>query len=216
MKRKPFRGEHSRLAVLASSVLAGVGVMLLIASGAIAKQTAPTSKASSVVISTRSVSNLGTVLVNAKGLTLYIFVPDKRKSVTCVGGCAIAWPPLKLVAGAKPAAAGKVESKLLGSDPDHAFRVVTYDGWPLYTWLGDKSPGQATGQALNVNGGLWYVISPTGTVIHTKVSSGSTTSKTKASSDGCPPGETIAQASPSGDNDADNSAGGADDHDGCL
>lgn len=213
--RKPFRGVHSRFVVLASSVLAVTGVMLLVASGAIAKQTASTTKASSVVISTRSISKLGTVLVNAKGLTLYIFVPDKRKRVTCVGGCAVAWPPVKLVAGAKPAAAGKVNSKLLGSDADHAFRVVTYDGWPLYTWLGDRSPGQATGQALNVNGGLWYVISPTGTVIHTKASSGPTT-KPKGNADGCPPGETIAQASPSGDNDADNSAGGADDHDGCL
>ena len=212
---KRFTGAQLKLTVLASSVLAVAAVMLPVASGATANQTTSATKASSVVISTRSLSKLGTVLVNAQGRTLYIFVPDKHKSVTCKGGCAIAWPPVKLTGSAKAVAAGKAESKLLGSDKDGAFRVVTYNGWPLYTWLGDRSPGQATGQALNVNGGLWYVISPTGTVIHTKASSGSTTTTTKSST-GCPSGETIAQASPSGDNDADNSAGGADDHDGCL
>jgi predicted lipoprotein with Yx(FWY)xxD motif len=46
--------------------------------------------------------------------------------------------------------------------------VVTYKGWPLYTYVADTAPGQATGQAVNLNGGLWYVISPDGKVITQK------------------------------------------------
>ena len=47
-------------------------------------------------------------------------------------------------------------------------RVVTYNKWPLYTYIGDTAPGQAKGQALNLNGGLWYVLSPSGKVIKAK------------------------------------------------
>jgi predicted lipoprotein with Yx(FWY)xxD motif len=122
-----------------------------------------------VKISTRKLPKLGTVLVNSKGRTLYMFVPDKRKKVTCVGSCAAAWPPVKLPKGSKAVAVGKVKAVLLGSDRDPAGgRVVTYNKWPLYTYIGDTAPGQAKGQALNLNGGLWYVLSPSGKVIRTK------------------------------------------------
>ncbi len=122
-----------------------------------------------VKISTRKLPKLGTVLVNAKGLTLYMFVPDKQKKVTCLHTCALVWPPVKLAKGHRAVAAGKAKAALLGSDPDPAGgRVVTYNKWPLYTYVVDKKPGQATGQALNLNGGLWYVLSPSGKVIKTK------------------------------------------------
>jgi predicted lipoprotein with Yx(FWY)xxD motif len=122
-----------------------------------------------VKISTRKLPKLGMVLVNAKGRTLYMFVPDKRKKVTCVGTCAKVWPPVKLPKGAKAVAAGKAKASLLGSDRDPAGgRVVTYNKWPLYTYVADTAPGQAKGQALNLNGGLWYVLSPSGKVIRTK------------------------------------------------
>jgi predicted lipoprotein with Yx(FWY)xxD motif len=125
---------------------------------------------SSVVVSTRKLPKLGTVLVNSKGLTLYMFVPDKRKKVTCVKSCAVIWPPLKLAKGAKPVASGKAKASLLGSDPNPGGGgVVTYNKWPLYTYITDSAPGQAKGQALNLNGGLWYVLSPSGKVIKTKL-----------------------------------------------
>ena len=122
-----------------------------------------------VKISTRKLPKLGSVLVNSKGRTLYMFVRDKRKKVTCVGSCAAAWPPVKLPKGSKAVALGKVKAALLGSDRNPAGgRVVTYNKWPLYTYIGDTAPGQAKGQALNLNGGLWYVLSPSGNVIRTK------------------------------------------------
>ncbi len=122
-------------------------------------------------ISTRTLSGLGTVLVNAKGDTLYTFAPDKAKKVTCVGGCAAVWPPLALASGQKPAVSGQAKSSLVGSDPNPAGgRTVTYAGWPLYSYVTDTSPGSAHGQALNLNGGLWYVIAPSGKLITTKAS----------------------------------------------
>jgi predicted lipoprotein with Yx(FWY)xxD motif len=114
-------------------------------------------------VQTKTLKKLGTVLVNSKGRTLYMFVPDHQKRVTCKGSCAVAWPPLKLKTGQKPTAGGAARKKLLGMDG----RVVTYNRWPLYTYVGDSKPGQANGQAQNLNGGLWYVLSPAGKVIKT-------------------------------------------------
>ncbi len=110
---------------------------------------------------------VGTALVDQAGRTLYIFEPDHHAKVTCVGSCASVWPPLKLSSGQSATATGQATSSLLGSDPDpEGGRVVTYDGWPLYTYVGD-TVGHAAGQGLNTSGGLWYVISPSGTVITT-------------------------------------------------
>lgn len=124
-----------------------------------------------VTISTGNVHGLGTVLVDSKGRTLYMFVPDKQKSVTCVKSCAAAWPPVKVAKGEKIVAAKGIKASLLGSDANPSGgRVATYAKWPLYTYVGDQKPGQATGQALNLNGGYWYVLTPAGKVLKTKLS----------------------------------------------
>lgn len=115
-------------------------------------------------VSTRKVGKLGTILVNSKGFTLYMFVPDKQKKVTCKGSCAVVWPPLKVKKGQKPTAGGAAKQKLLGTDGT----VVTYNHWPLYTYVTDTKPGQASGQAIKQSGGFWYVLSPSGAVIKKK------------------------------------------------
>jgi len=121
------------------------------------------------VVQTKNVKGLGVILVNGSGRTLYMFKPDKQKRVTCKGQCAAIWPPMKLKAGQKATAAGAAKKSLLGSDPNPSGgRVVTYNRWPLYSYVADSKPGQATGQALNLNGGLWYVLSPSGKVITKK------------------------------------------------
>jgi predicted lipoprotein with Yx(FWY)xxD motif len=150
--------------------LTAAAATTLVTATAFATGSAKTSAGTTVVkISTRKLPKLGTVLVNAKGRTLYMFVPDKRKKVTCVRTCAAVWPPVKLPKGAKAVAAGKAKASLLGSDRNPTGgRVVTYNKWPLYTYVADTAPGQAKGQALNLNGGLWYVLSPSGKVIRTK------------------------------------------------
>jgi predicted lipoprotein with Yx(FWY)xxD motif len=115
------------------------------------------------------VPGLGVILVNAEGRTLYTFAPDKKSKVTCTSSCAAVWPPVTLTAGGAPAAAKQIKASLLSSDANPSGgKVVTYAGWPLYTYVGDSGPGTAAGQALNLNGGLWYVITPAGTVITKK------------------------------------------------
>ena len=134
--------------------------------------TAPTGTGGSgpQTISTRNLPGLGPVLVNSQGHTLYMFVPDKQVKVTCVGSCAAVWPPVALASGQRAVASGGVKASLLGSDPNPSGgQVVTYNKWPLYTYVPDTAAGDHDGQAINVNGGLWYVMSPAGAVITKKV-----------------------------------------------
>jgi predicted lipoprotein with Yx(FWY)xxD motif len=146
-------------------------VSMVVVALALAGTAASAKTSKSVVVTTRKVPKLGTILVDSQGRTLYMFVPDKQKKVTCTGACAAVWPPLKLAKGAKAVAKGSAKKALLGHDTDPAGgSVVTYHGWPLYTYVADTSAGKASGQALNLNGGLWYVLSPSGKVIKTKLS----------------------------------------------
>lgn len=118
-----------------------------------------------VTVTASSVSGLGTVLVNSSGHPLYMYVPDHHRAVTCTAAdnCDSDWPPLMLPPGDTLAAGPGVKSSLLASDPDPAGgRVVTYDGWPLYTFANDDLSGVATGQGLDDDGGLWYVLRPSG------------------------------------------------------
>jgi predicted lipoprotein with Yx(FWY)xxD motif len=122
-------------------------------------------------VKTGTVRGLGTVLVNGQGLTLYMFVPDhQRWKSTCYKKCAEGWPPLRLPTGVTtPVAGGGAEASLLGTTTRKDGGVqVTYNRWPLYLWEVDTAPGEATGQALNSLGGLWYVLSPKGKVIKAK------------------------------------------------
>ena len=129
--------------------------------------TVPSSPAAkSIGLSVRTLPTVGAVLVNAEGRTLYTFVPDQHSKVTCVSSCAAVWPPLKLASGETTAGAPQLKASLLGSDPDpEGGRVVTYAGWPLYTYAADGAAGQDNGQAIEANGGRWYVIAPSGKVI---------------------------------------------------
>ncbi|HUC58878.1 MAG TPA: hypothetical protein VMA95_15865 [Streptosporangiaceae bacterium] len=116
-----------------------------------------------VVVRVRDVSRYGKVLMDSSGYALYIFQPDDQKHVTCTGLCAATWPPLKVKPGASIVAGPGVRQSLLGSDPDPAGgRVVTYGGWPLYAYDGDVSMGQVTGQGVDLNGGEWFLMRPSG------------------------------------------------------
>ncbi len=133
--------------------------------------TASTATPAVYQVQTGSVKGLGTVLVNGQGMTLYLFVPDKQSGrSTCYGPCAAAWPPLLLPTGVTAPIAGPgAKVTLLGTTHrTDGTTEVTYNRWPLYTWVNDTQPGDATGQAINSLGGLWYVVSPDGNAITTK------------------------------------------------
>jgi predicted lipoprotein with Yx(FWY)xxD motif len=99
-----------------------------------------------------------TVLTNAKGFTLYWFAPDTATKSNCNGSCATYWPPVK-----GPATAGAGVTGTLGTiTRSDGSTQATYNGHPLYTYLNDKSPGQATGNGLNLSGGVWHEVTVSG------------------------------------------------------
>ena len=106
-------------------------------------------------------SSLGTILVESRGRTLYVFERDSRGQSVCSGACAMEWPPL--IAGGKPAAAGTARGSLLGTTRrSDGRRQTTYRGHPLYRFAGDTQPRQTDGQGLRAFGGGWFVVSPAG------------------------------------------------------
>lgn len=111
-------------------------------------------------------SDLGEILVDGRGRTLYLFEADEGTASTCDGACASAWPPLTTT-GAPDAGPG-VSASQLGTTTRHdGTTEVTYNGHPLYTYAGDTAPGQTSGQGSDAFGAGWYVLSPAGTPIET-------------------------------------------------
>jgi predicted lipoprotein with Yx(FWY)xxD motif len=98
------------------------------------------------------------VLVDSQGMTLYWFAPDTSTKSNCSGSCATYWPPVK-----GPVTAGSGVTGTLGTiTRSDGTMQATYMGHPLYTYIGDKSPGQAKGNGLNLSGGLWYEMTVSG------------------------------------------------------
>lgn len=106
---------------------------------------------------------LGDVLVDGKGAVLYVFDPDNAEAVSCTFTCATNWPPF-IAPDDKGVIAGEgVDQSLLGSiENPSGGEVVTYDGWPLYRYAADRTPGEHKGQDVYLNGGEWFVMAPTG------------------------------------------------------
>jgi predicted lipoprotein with Yx(FWY)xxD motif len=98
------------------------------------------------------------LLTNANGLTLYWFAPDTSTKSACYGSCAAYWPPVT----GNPVAGPGVTGRLGTITRTDGTTQATYDGHPLYTYIGDHAPGQASGNNLNLNGGLWHEVPVTG------------------------------------------------------
>lgn len=104
-------------------------------------------------------SDLGDIVTDAEGFTLYVFQPDEQGDSTCYGTCEDTWPPL---VGEVEAGDG-IDAALLGSsERTDGSLQVTYDGWPLYYFAADGAPGDTNGQLV---GDVWFVIAPDGTPI---------------------------------------------------
>ena len=116
-------------------------------------------------------NNLGSILVDQQGRTLYLFAKDSSTTSTCTDACAVAWPPLR--SNAQPTVAGSgTDPSLIGTTPrSDGSPQVTYNGHPLYLFNGDKKAGDANGQGVNAFGAAWYALSPTGDQITAGASS---------------------------------------------
>jgi len=103
-------------------------------------------------------SELGRILVDGEGRTLYLFQADKGTASTCNGACARAWPPL--TTASKPVAGPGVSAAKLGTtNRSDGTTEVTYDGHPLYTYVGDSAPRQTAGEGSTAFGAEWNVLS---------------------------------------------------------
>jgi predicted lipoprotein with Yx(FWY)xxD motif len=123
----------------------------------------------------------GTFLTNGSGQTVYLWVKDGTNSSACTGACASAWPPV--TASGTVTASGSAKSSDLGTiTRSDGTKQVTYDGHPLYTFVGDSAAGQTNGQGSDNFGAKWYLVSPAGAQITTTGASGSSSSPTSSSS----------------------------------
>jgi len=149
-----------RRLLAAAGVLAAAAVVIASATGA---------NGSAVV--KVAPSNLGRVLVDAHGKTLYIWAHDKGSKSTCYGACARYWPAL--ITHGKPKALAGANQKLVGtSRRSNGSLQVTYRGHPLYYFSGDTKAGQTSGAGLTDFGGVWSPVSGKGSAVRSAAGSG--------------------------------------------
>lgn len=106
-------------------------------------------------------SDLGQILVDGEGRTLYLFTPDEAGSPTCYDSCAATWPPL-LAEGDITVGAGLDDSDFSTATRTDGGDQVKIGNWPLYYYAGDAAPGDTNGQGVE---GIWFVVSPSGEAI---------------------------------------------------
>jgi predicted lipoprotein with Yx(FWY)xxD motif len=144
----------------------GLPVLLVAVAGAGAAMagTASSRTHSSTVKAVKSAS-FGMILTTSSGRTLYRYTPDSKGVNRCSSNatCNKFWPRLLVKAGAKPSAGGGANVKMLGTiKAPHGMRQVTYAGFPLYLFAGDKAAGQTKGQGFDAK---WYVVDTAGTLV---------------------------------------------------
>ena len=116
---------------------------------------APTPPADAVTVQVAEHDDLGAILVDESGRTLYLRTEDERNQSNCAGDCAKAWPPL-VTSGEALAGEGVTVQVLKTITRDDGSDQVTYNGWPLYYFAGDETTGEAKGQNA---GDVWFVVS---------------------------------------------------------
>jgi predicted lipoprotein with Yx(FWY)xxD motif len=147
------------VAVAVAIAVAGSGGGPSSAGSAYARPASAGTGAATAKVATRR-TTLGTVLVDGRGRTLYLFEKDKGTASSCDGACASVWPPLTTSGRATGTGLRHVR---LGTTRRHDGKTeVTVAGHPVYTYAGDRQPGDVTGEGLDQFGAKWYVLAPNG------------------------------------------------------
>src|SRR5580700_3105227 len=167
-------GGRARLRMLLALPAAAAAAAALVACSSAGASPSPSSSggssgaaAAAGTVKTATIAG-ATVLTNSKGFTLYSFAPDTSTTSKCDGTCAQNWPP---VTG--PVTGSGVTGTFGTITRSDGSTQATFDGHPLYTFVGDTAPGQAKGNGLNAAGGLWHEITTSGTASPGGASSGS-------------------------------------------
>ncbi len=163
------------------AIVAAVVALALAAAG-VAAAAAVTHQRTSKGTVTLHPTKLGKVLATRSGMTLYLFMADRKGRSNCNGQCATYWPPL--IAKGKPTAGTGVKANLLGTiKRKNGTKQVTYAGHPLYRFKLDKAAGQVNGEGQDFFGGKWYGVNASGkAVTHAPAAGGTTSTPTTTTS----------------------------------
>jgi predicted lipoprotein with Yx(FWY)xxD motif len=154
--------EEKNMKIPALLVLAAASALSLSACGggssstSVASDTGAASSAQGLHVGTTS---LGKVLVDGKGMTLYVLSADSKNKSTCDAQCLSFWPPVAPTGAGKLAVAAGQTKTTAGS------AIATVAGQPVYTFAQDQNPGDVNGEGVNLYGGIWYALSPNGKAI---------------------------------------------------
>ena len=154
------RARLRMLLALPAAAAAAAALVACSSAGASPSSSSSSSSPAAAAASTVKTATIAgvTVLTSSKGFTLYSFAPDTSTKSNCNGTCAQNWPP---VTG--PVTAAGVTGAFGTIKRSDGSVQATFDGHPLYTFVGDTAPGQAKGNGLNAAGGLWHEITTSGT-----------------------------------------------------
>ena len=151
----------ARLRMLLALPAAAAAAAALVACSSSGTTSAPSSGSSPAAAAAGTVqtAKIGgvTVLTSSKGFTLYSFAPDTSTMSKCNGTCATNWPPVQ-----GPVTAAAVKGTFGTIKRSDGATQATFDGHPLYTFVGDTAPGQNHGNGLNAAGGLWHEVTASG------------------------------------------------------
>jgi predicted lipoprotein with Yx(FWY)xxD motif len=169
MKRTTY--AFALLAVLGALVIAGCGGggSSSSSSGSSGEGSTKLTSGGGGTVAGAEVSGLGTVLVDSEGMTVYEFTEDEGMTSVCYGGCEAAWPPV-VASGNPTAGEGAMSADLGTTKRKDGTKQVTYKGHPLYTFVGDKAPGEANG---NESEGTWFALDEAGSAVKGAASAGS-------------------------------------------
>jgi predicted lipoprotein with Yx(FWY)xxD motif len=153
-----YKLRHRTIRICALTALLTLGAIGFLAAGSLAGPAR-----TNATVSLRH-TRLGSVLVNVRGHTLYLFAKDRSGRSACSGSCARFWPPL--VSRVRPSSGPGIRASLLGTTRRADGRMqVTYNKHPLYTYALDKAAGQTRGEGSSNFGAKWYAVSARGTAV---------------------------------------------------
>jgi predicted lipoprotein with Yx(FWY)xxD motif len=166
LHRNAIKGDDLNVKYRLASAVAVLGVLGVTATAlAVIPATAQ--------VKTRKTSSLGTILVDGKSKTLYLFMRDKSGKSSCYGSCAANWPPYLTLK--KPKAGPGAKASLLGTTKRTDGKLqVTYNHHPLYWFKFDTKAGQTRGEKIHAFGADWFVVSPKGVKVEPKGPTGPT------------------------------------------
>jgi predicted lipoprotein with Yx(FWY)xxD motif len=167
-------GAAALIAACGSSAASGSGATSTAGAGsagtnAASVQPAKAASGGATTINTTT-GSAGKFLVGAGGRAIYLWDADKSSMSTCTGACAQAWPPV-LTKGTPKGTGGVKASELGTSKRSDGTTQVTYNGHPLYYYVGDTTAGSTTGQGSTSFGAPWWLVNTAGTAIGTGGSS---------------------------------------------